>query len=1199
MSDVLKFLMENLHGVLAPLVAKLSDPEARKEFEKSIGYESDPASPPQFPPGSAMERYYTNADKSKDEQLYKEAIEEAGQIIDVLKNFYSTGAAAWHGVENPSSATITQAISELMTLTINIFLLDYFRFRHPHLHNYFLMAGVVDEMGQRTGGSANIWSVIADFLSKGWDGIKMKDQPGVNTTVSALGFVLNIIKFIWFSEVPFFLVTGYESFPRSKYKLADAASNGIFSAGWFFEPTETSNGNVFLTVSPIPASPYGRGFAARLDIPFAIDHRLSEKVSMKIDAATGASFVYSSGLETEADALKQQRLSVTFNYKPSSKSTSLIDSPELTIGYGENHSIELKLSPDEVAIIVKTEGSIKFGRGKATKFPLGYIPDSVFEKTLPATFGWTSRRGFFFDNAGSAGANPSQSPSSTPSTPSTPSSPSTPGGTPGIMARTTSDPSSPGTIAAAGPSLPSPGTSNLFFFNMALNVGFKGLTFQNVHLGIGNIDEKTIVEASLDFKFVLGKVFQLVVTRIGARVLATPRDDMKGYLGRDLDLVFKAPTGIGITVDVSAVRGGGFLSFDDEKGEYIGALELALDISIFKFTLKAFGIIQTKIPGADEKEYSLFIVISSEFAPIPLVFGLTLNGVGGLIGHNRTVDIALIQSEMRSPYLENILFLKDPVGNITRLVSDSTRYFPVAIEKSVFGVSLIIGYGEVFELKMSVIILRPENTILIPGFIRLATPKKSKVLQLNINFLAVINTQEGYLFFRADLVDSKLATFKLAGSLLLAIGWGDSDGLFALSVGGFHPSFKDFPQIKSLPNAFKGLDRIRLSLWEDGKDHLYLEFYIALTSNTRQLGAHACLHVEGPMDFNIDGHLGFDLLWETEPKSYFEAIIEARIDFRRKESVLAGVDLDAVFSGPTPKHIEGKARLKICWFLTVSIPFNKTWGDPALAEVEQTVDVLQLLFNQLQDDRNWRAEIPDFHHLHVTLKPPPVVPDNEIMIQPLGTLVFSQHEVPLGFKIQKMGARKVVEAKTLTIDTIASLTTTYTDLGATEELFAPGQFTDLTEDEKLSKPSFEKMKSGVRIGGTGASTYPKPFIKAKELEYEVGYIRPEFARPKNRDVNIMLSGVFNVLKRGAAVGRSPMSWQSGNGKTSSPKKQVMRANEYVIGTVTDMKLFTSVKPGGFIVSSRFEADQIRQQLVTEKPALRGIIQVMADYEMTT
>jgi hypothetical protein len=221
------------------------------------------------------------------------------------------------------------------------------------------------------------------------------------------------------------------------------------------------------------------------------------------------------------------------------------------------------------------------------------------------------------------------------------------------------------------------------------------------------------------------------------------------------------------------------------------------------------------------------------------------------------------------------------------------------------------------------------------------------------------------------------------------------------------------------------------------------------------------------------------------------------------------------------------------------------------------------------------------------------------MVQPLGTLVFSQREVPLNFTINKMGARNVTAPKALTIDSIVSPTTNYTDLTPTEELFAPGQFTALKEDEKLSKPSFEKMKSGVRIGDTGVSVFPKAFIKAKNLEYEIGYVRPEFARPRKRDVHVMLPQIFGLLRREAAPARSMMSWQSGLGKTSSPKKQEVRSTGFVIGNTADMKLFTSGNPTGFVTTSRFEADQITARLLKEKPALAGTIQVMADFEMTT
>jgi hypothetical protein len=69
-----------------------------------------------------------------------------------------------------------------------------------------------------------------------------------------------------------------------------------------------------------------------------------------------------------------------------------------------------------------------------------------------------------------------------------------------------------------------------------------------------------------------------------------------GNLGpAQLDIGFKPPNGVGLRVQAGPITGGGFLSFDDIKGEYIGALELS-----FKgvFTLKAIGIINTRCPTA-------------------------------------------------------------------------------------------------------------------------------------------------------------------------------------------------------------------------------------------------------------------------------------------------------------------------------------------------------------------------------------------------------------------------------------------------------------------------------------------------------------------------------------------------------------------------------------------------------------------------
>lgn len=1178
MGEFLKDAVTYLHDILVPIANKLGDPESRKEFHRSIGYPPDSDTAPTFPDGSAMQKYIDSEKEEEESVLFAESMEEVAQMIESLRSMYQTGAATYYSI-NPGDTDraeqIQLAISELITLTINIFTLDYFRLRHPTLHAWLVISGIVDEMGQRAGGSGFLGKVILNDIKEFGRGLKLKDESTTNNFIQTMGLLLSALKFKFLGKKELYLSGGFETYTKSISPHADTASKSELSFAWFIEKDDKTKANIYTTLGLIPRSRSGGGFYAKLNVPADFEKKFSDFFGIQLKTVGNLEFFYANDFDFDADPGKANKASLFLNFTPKAKTFSILKTPELTVGYGDKHSIELRFNSEEIGVLANTEVNIKFGKGKATSFPFGFIPSSQYEETFKVSMGWTTKKGFFINDGGTAGT--PEKPSSSPSTPSS--------------VRALRAPASPQDGQAEKP--------NLFFFNLPIKTSFAGLTFKNIHIGLGKNGDNTIIETSLDFTFVIGKVFVLAVTRLGGRINVIPRDDNKGFLGNDLDVKFKPPTGIGISIDVSVVKGGGFLSLDDEKGEYIGALELALDLSIFKFNLKAFGVIQTKIPGAPEGEYSLFIVISADFKPISLVFGLTLNGVGGLIGHNRTADISLIQSEMRSPYLENVLFLKDPIANISRLVTDSNRYFPVEFDKSIFGFSLILGYAGVLELKLAVIFIPDDKRILIPGFLRLATPKKSNILKLQVNFLAVIDRKEGYFFFRADLVESTLVTFKLTGSLVFAIGWGNTDGLFALSIGGFHPSYKNFPEIKALPNAFKGLDRLRISLWEEGKNHLYLEMYMAFTSNSRQLGAHAYLHVNGPSGFNIDGHLGFDILWETEPKCYFKAGIEARIDFRHNNSVLAGVSLNALFTGPIPKHIEGKAKLKICWFLTVTIPFSKTWGDPAPAIEEEKVDLDALITEELSDDRNWRAEIPGFHQLHVTLRTAPVTGTEQIMVQPLGAIIFSQRAVPLNHDIQRVGSKKAVVAKKLTINSISSNGTNFTDLPPTNELFAPGQFVDLNEDEKLSRPSFEKMDGGVKIGDTGVSSFPAPFIKAKKPEYELTYIVPDVPSPKKKDSKVLNVDAFQRLSRNAAASRNVNAWQSGIGLRTAPKKIDLQQPSFVIAGTGDMKAFTSGNQASYIAKSQSEAEQTKKQLLKEKPELQGQLQVLANYELTT
>ena len=64
-----------------------------------------------------------------------------------------------------------------------------------------------------------------------------------------------------------------------------------------------------------------------------------------------------------------------------------------------------------------------------------------------------------------------------------------------------------------------------------------------------------------------------------------------------LDLAFKPPTGVGLSIDAGIVTGGGYLYFDPDTGEYAGVAELSIAELV---TVKAIGLITTKMPdGCD------------------------------------------------------------------------------------------------------------------------------------------------------------------------------------------------------------------------------------------------------------------------------------------------------------------------------------------------------------------------------------------------------------------------------------------------------------------------------------------------------------------------------------------------------------------------------------------------------------------------
>ena len=669
------------------------------------------------------------------------------------------------------------------------------------------------------------------------------------------------------------------------------------------------------------------------------------------------------------------------------------------------------------------------------------------------------------------------------------------------------------------------------------------------------------------------------VDGIGTTLEGTLPADRRGNLGPvDLAVRFKPPKGLGLAVDGGGFKGGGFLRFDPDNERYAGVLELEFQDII---SVKAIGLLTTRLPGG-EQGFSLLILISVEFTPIQLGFGFTLNGVGGLLGLNRTVRVERLTAGIRDNTLESILFPTDVVANASRIVSDLRAIYPPAADRFVFGPMAKLGWGTptLITVSLGLIVEVPNPVrIFIPGTIKAVVPHEElDLLKLQVNFVGGVDFEQQKLFFDASIYDSRLLSFPLTGDMAFRLSWG-TDPNFLLTVGGFHPAYQ--PPPAALPE----LRRLTVQLLSGTNPRLTLETYFAVTSNTVQLGARIGLYA-GAGSFNVYGFLAFDALFQFDPFR-FVAEVKAMLALRSGSSSIASISLSLTLEGPTPWKADGTAKLKLFWFLTVKVRFSKTFGEERDTRLDD-IAVLPLVEAALGADDNWRAEMPPRSHLLVTLASIEAAPGT-IVAHPFGVLTVSQKVVPLGVRIDRFGHRRPSDAREFSITGVVAgddpLGTT-----AVEEYFAPAQFFDRSDAEKLSSKSFERYPSGIRIAES--EQLDSDHYAVRDVDFELSYIDSQ------RDIDLgpfvfrpdLVA--FDTWAVTGAVAGSPLSFAVNRPSALAPDGATMAAEAYHVVGVDDLAPFDGVSAA----PSEGQAVARMTALLAERPGLRGRIQVVPAHE---
>ncbi|HEY7618112.1 MAG TPA: DUF6603 domain-containing protein, partial [Solirubrobacteraceae bacterium] len=595
-------------------------------------------------------------------------------------------------------------------------------------------------------------------------------------------------------------------------------------------------------------------------------------------------------------------------------------------------------------------------------------------------------------------------------------------------------------------------------FQLALypHLDFGVLRFDRIDLamrfvaGAGTTPELDI-QADAAFSGQLGPV-AYSVDRLGVHLPILFQDGNAGPFDVEFGILW--PTGLGLVVDVAGiVTGGGFISLDPDAGRYCGILTL----KIYEIGVTAIGILDTKDAARHPLPppgFSLLISISAEFPPIQLGYGFTLNGVGGLAAINRRLDTDAFLAGVRAGAVDSILFPEDPIVNAQTIISNLTTIFPVAMDRYVFGPMAILGWGTPTLVKAELGILIEVPAPIVVAFVGQASvelPEGLAIVSLHLDVVGILDTGKSLFAVDATLRDSYVALYTISGDMAMRLTWG-AEPNFALSVGGLNPNFTPPPQ-------FPTLRRVTVALGMGDNPRVSLEGYFAVTSNSLQFGAKAELYAASS-GFSVKGWVGFDALLIFVPLSF-------RFDFSlgfglyKGSSRICGITVDGHLTGPSPFHAWGKGCISLLFF-DICVPFDATFGE----RQENTLppsDPWPLLEAAIKRVENWSAELAADVASTVTLRPPPDDP-TKLLLHPMGSATLRQKVLPLDRALERFGQFTIQGPNRYDVVGVTVGDAAADDWGVVTDHFAPGDFENLNETDKLSRPSFEDMDAGVRVG---------------------------------------------------------------------------------------------------------------------------------------
>jgi hypothetical protein len=549
-----------------------------------------------------------------------------------------------------------------------------------------------------------------------------------------------------------------------------------------------------------------------------------------------------------------------------------------------------------------------------------------------------------------------------------------------------------------------------------------------------------------------------------------------------------------------------------------------------------------------------------------------------------TASPPALSQALSSGQLNAVLFPDNPVANAPQIIGTLRTLFPVKAGGFIIGPMLELGWGtpSLVTVRLGLLIEAGQFTLLGQAIVQIPPLVSSDLalLYLELDFVGSVVFDPLRISFDAKLIHSRVALISITGQFAFRAEFGDSP-TFLISAGGFHPRFKEIPS--DIPAPF---DRVGASL-DIGIVGIELKGYFAITSATIQAGASLRAWADIGIA-SIEGGIGFDAICYLVPKFYFELDISAYLAVHVFGLDFASIHLDGTLAGPSRWHIAGNAEVHTPWPLPdFSVHIDEHWGiDRDTPQI--TVNVADQLGKEIGRIANWSAQLPRGGDGFLTLAS--IDAGTDVLAHPLGTLVFQQKLVPFELRLAKASGSAIDGANEfsngqLQLAQDGQAVPNPAPLQTRSDFFAAAQFLEMSQDDKLAKPSFESYTAGYELGD---DNFDLGEVIDETLTYEEADLGAVPVPKRQRRIALVpyAEATHGALLPFGAAGRSPLRDRA---LTQPAQSTALRLDPPPVTVASKSSLVPAT--GAQTYSSVWRAHQARDTNTTVEAASLAVVEL--------